>query len=267
MAGLSVLKGMLLGFYETYPLIAYAVATLAVLAASELGRLTARWQRWDSPTPELTTLEGAGLGLLALMIGFTFAMTLTRFDARLKGVVDEANAIGTTALRARMLPEPHAEETRKLLDTYVQLRLEIVRAARSQGPSLNQAIRLSNGLQTELWRHAVAVSTEDPHSIPAGLFTSSLNEMIDLQEVRLAAARNRVPYPVFVMLYGVAMVTVGFSSYVAGLSGKGGRIPHAVMAILIGIIIAMVEDIDRSQSGFITVSQQSLINLEGSVGP
>jgi hypothetical protein len=47
----------------------------------------------------VSTLE-AVLGLLALMIGFTFAMALSRFEARRDAVLNEANAIGTTALRA-----------------------------------------------------------------------------------------------------------------------------------------------------------------------
>ena len=52
----------------------------------------------------ISMLENAALGLLALMIGFTFAMALSRFDARRDAVLKEANSIGTTALRARLLP-------------------------------------------------------------------------------------------------------------------------------------------------------------------
>jgi hypothetical protein len=46
------------------------------------------------------------LGLLALIISFTFAMALSRFDARRDALLREANAIGTAALRARLLPTP-----------------------------------------------------------------------------------------------------------------------------------------------------------------
>ena len=55
------------------------------------------------------------LGLLALMIAFTFSMALSRFDLRRDALLNEANVIGTTALRARLLPEPHRIETLKLL--------------------------------------------------------------------------------------------------------------------------------------------------------
>src|SRR4029450_7494647 len=58
----------------------------------------------------ISALEQALLGLLALMIGFTFLMAVTRFGGRREGVLNESNAIGTTALRARLLPEPHRTE-------------------------------------------------------------------------------------------------------------------------------------------------------------
>ena len=45
---------------------------------------------------EITTIQAAMLGLLALILGFTFAMAMSRFESRKEVVLDEANAIGTT---------------------------------------------------------------------------------------------------------------------------------------------------------------------------
>jgi hypothetical protein len=70
-------------------------------------------------------------GLLALMLAFTFSMALSRNEALRDAVLNEANAIGTTVLRARLLPEPQRSETRKLLREYVQIRLEIVQSGTS----------------------------------------------------------------------------------------------------------------------------------------
>lgn len=246
------------------PWVGYAVTALMMVAAAEVGRfLGMRWarQRPDTVLPDLTTLESAGLGLLALLIGFTFAMALTRFDARLRGVLDEANAISTTELRARLLPEPQATEARKLLDDYIRVRIDLIRSP-GDTASLDRAVQRSTRLHAELWKCAVAATAADPRSVSTGLFVASLNEMIDLQEIRLAAARNRVPPAVLVLLNGVAIVAIALSSYVGGLAGQWGRIPHAIIAVMIGTVIAMVSDIDRSRSGLITVTQQTMLNLE-----
>ena len=91
--------------------------------------------------------------------------------------------------------------------------------------------------------------------------------MIDQQEVRLAAARNRVPPTVLFLLYGIALVGIGLSGYVGGLASRSGRLPHALMALMVATVIVMIDDIDRPQSGLITVGQQPLINLKESLAP
>ena len=126
---------MLAKLYAVNPWVAYGVPMLAILAAAELGRFVGvarRRHHGASMSAEITTLQASMLALLALMIGFTFSMTLTLFETRKQAVLNEANAIRTIALRARMLPEPHASEVRKLLREYVQLRIGVCREPQDQ---------------------------------------------------------------------------------------------------------------------------------------
>ena len=125
---------------------------------------------------------------------------------------------------------------RKLLNDYVQVRVDRLADVDVRTP-LDAALRRSGELQADLLRHAAAVSIADPHSIPAGLFATSLSEMIDQQEVRLAAARNRVPPAVLFLLYGIALVGIGLSGYVGGLASRSGRLPHALMALMVATVI------------------------------
>ncbi|MCF6159596.1 MAG: hypothetical protein E3K32_13735 [wastewater metagenome] len=55
----------------------------------------------------ISTIDAAILGILALLLGFTFSMLLSRFDLRKQLVIEEADAIGTAYLRAQLLPEPY----------------------------------------------------------------------------------------------------------------------------------------------------------------
>ncbi len=63
----------------------------------------------------VNSIAAALLGLLALLLGFTLSLSLTRFDTRSAAVVAEANAIGTTWLRAQLLPAPVRGEFVRLL--------------------------------------------------------------------------------------------------------------------------------------------------------
>ena len=132
------------------------------------------------------TLEGSILALLALMIGFTFALALSRFEARRDGVLNEANAIGTTALPPRLLPAPHNQECLKLLREYVQVRLEVTQKIPSP-LELKEALARSNAIQEALWLQAKEVAAKNNGMVPTGLFIQSLNEMIDDHEKRMIA--------------------------------------------------------------------------------
>lgn len=212
----------------------------------------------------VSTLEGAILGLLALMIGFTFSMALSRFEARRDGAVTEAAAIGTTALRARLLPAPHDRDSVKLLREYVQIRLDLARGPIGRA-EFDRAIARSNLLQEALWRQAQAVAAKDNAMVPTGLFIQSLNEMIDDQEKRLSAMSNRLPLIVIAALYGICAMGIGFAGYGSGLESKRARLPVHVTGLLVATMVLLIQDLDRPGSGFITVSQQPLVNAAAAI--
>jgi hypothetical protein len=247
-----------------YPLpMVFVVGLALVLALSEIG-----WQLGTRAvgrgSSNLTTLESAMLGLLALMIAFTFSMALSRFEARRDAVLNEANAIGTTALRARLLPEPHRSETLKLLREYVQIRLDIARS----GTSLAQQIAVidrSNAIQEALWQQTKAMAAKDKGLIPTGLFIESLNSMIDDQGKRLAALRSRVPNIVLLALFSIAAVAGAFAGYASGLDAKRTRLPVYLMGLVVSAVIFLILDLDRPSAGFITNNQQPMIDTAATI--
>ena len=202
------------------PLI-FVVSVALILAASEVGHRLGT-STGDRVGNNLSTLEAAILGLLALMISFTFAMALSRFDARREAVLNEANAIGTTALRARLLPAPHNTQCLTLLREYVRVRRDITRRNPSAA-ELAAAVNRSNEIQEALWQQAKAVAVRDTALVPTGYFIESLNHMIDVQEQRLTAVRNRVPNIVILSLYGIAAVALGFTGYAGGLGDSNSH--------------------------------------------
>lgn len=230
-----------------------------ILGVTEIGwQLGVRWSGKGGnnvPPP----LESAALGLLALIIGFTFAMALSRFEARRDAAVNEANAIGTTALRARLLPEPNRTEALKLLRDYMQIRLDVIQSGRSllETPT---AVDRSDAIQEALWQQAKAVAAKDTGMVPTGLFIQSLNEMIADQAKRLGVLRNRVPNAVLLVLVGVAAIAGGFAGYASGLEPRRSRLPVYLMGILVSVVILLIFDLDRPSSGFITDNQQSMID-------
>jgi uncharacterized membrane protein YidH (DUF202 family) len=243
---------------SNYPLLPiFLVSSIIILAAGEIGRrLGVRIAKRRGE--DASTLAGAILGLLALMIGFTFAMAVSRFEGRRDAVLNEANAIRTTAMRARLLPEPHGAQALELLKEYIYIRLDTTQRI----PSLRElegAVARSNALQEALWQKAQAVAANYPGLVPFS-FIQTLNEMINDHEKTLNAERNRVPAIALIALYAVATVAMAYVGYASGLKAQHSRLPVYITGILVSSLILLIQDLDRPTTGFITVSQQPMID-------
>ena len=151
--------------------------------ALEGGYRLGRW-RHDATSDEkdapVGAMVAAVLGLLAFMLAFTFSMAASRFESRRQAVLEEANAIGTTYLRARLLPEPQRGEVAKLLREYVDVRVRGIREGK-----IAEAVARSEELHEQLWSQATAAAEKNPGSIMTGLFIQSLNDVIDLHAKRV----------------------------------------------------------------------------------
>jgi hypothetical protein len=251
---------------DQLPLWALSLLTLAgVLLATEAGFVLGRY-RDRRPEHEKESLVGAAvaatLGLVGFMLAFTFSVAGSRFDARRQAVLDEANAIGTTYLRAGILPDGRGENIRQLLREYVDNRLEMSRTR-----EIEKGLLRSNELHRRLWDEAEAIAKKHPESIEVGLFVQSLNETIDLHTTRVVTGLyNRIPLLVWIVLYGLtalAMIGVG---YHAGLSSSARSLAFPMLAITFSAVMFIVADLDRPQEGMLRVGQQVLVDLRATMG-
>jgi hypothetical protein len=250
-----------LGDYQLLTI--FIVTTALILGVCEIGRRVGA-RAVGRGGGDVSTLEGAVLGLLALMIAFSFAIALSRFEARRDAVLDEANAIDTTALRARLLPSPYGAEALKSLREYVQIRLGITQKVASTA-ELKSTIDRSNEIQEALWQNAMSLAAKDT-GMATSLYIQALNGMIDSQAKHLEALRSRVPNIVFVALYGVAMMAFALAGYANGLlEVRRVRLPVYITGVLVSAVILLIQDLDRPTGGFIQVSQQPMIDTAASI--
>jgi hypothetical protein len=235
---------------------------LVVLLSVEIGYRVgqARGRRVHEMETPVGEMVASTLGLLAFILAFTFGLAASRFDAKRQLVVDEANAIGTTYLRAAMLPE-HGDDIRALLRAYVDVRIVAIAPGK-----LAESIRRSEDLQNRLWAMAVPIAMQNPDSIVVGLFIQSLNDVIDLHTKRLTAAlRNRIPFAIWAALYAISIFSFAAMGYHSGLTGTVRSLVIIVVAFTFSVVIVLIADLDRSQEGVLRVSPQALIDLRQSM--
>lgn len=208
-------------------------------------------------------VQGAVLGMLGLLLGFTFAMAIGRYETRRDLVLKAANAVGTTWLRAGLLPEVHRAPVKELLRDFVDVRLKY--APLVDNPAmLAEGMRLSADLENKLWKHAEAAATEAPTPITA-TFIMTLNEMIDTDAEQIAAMRNHIPSGVWLLLLLVASVGCFTSSYGSGAQGARSFFTNVLLPGLIIAVILLIFDLSHSRQGWIGISQQPLLDLKANI--
>lgn len=206
----------------------------------------------------LNSVVGAILGLVSLILAFTFNITLARFDARKDYLLQEVNAIGTTWLRAGFISEPRSSEVKDLLLEYVRLRVE----AGKQTEKILEVIPQSNKIETKIWFHVNELSKNEPRNdIFNALFIEAVNEMFDDQTKRTTAALSyRIPTFIwisFFFLIGISMFGVGC------IFGKKKQINWhiiLVLALALGIVIVTIIDLD-STSGLVHINDAPMFDL------
>ena len=254
--------------YNVSQLLIATVMIVVLLFATELGYRVGLRVSLDLNyvgESQLGTISGASLGLLALLLGFTFAMSLSRYDVRKRLVTEEANALSTAYLRSRNLPQQEANEIATLLRRYVEVRLEFFKAGISH-EDLNRIEKETEQLQDQLWTRASASLAKDDRHVTTGLFIESLNEALELEKERLAAMANHVPQSVLLLLFTVATIALVCVGYGCGLGKARHWFSTTMFALLLVLVITIIMDVDRPRRGLIKVSQDSMIRLRQSLG-
>lgn len=231
-----------------------------MLATIWIGRLAGQRARLEDAKiqDQANAVQASLLGLLALLLGFTFSLSLSRHDQRSAAVVAEANAIGTAWLRTDLLSADRREAARELMRAYGAARVTAAKI-----PDINQAERTALLAEAEdlfkrLWRTGVEEARESGG--PAAVaFVSSLNDMTDALGTRNAAITQHVPELVLWLMFATFLILGGVVGYASGTSGSPPRAPIYAMMTLIVVLVFIIIDLDRPRRGLIKVDQSPLV--------
>ncbi len=252
-------------FYDVSSVAIALILFFAIVAFNELGFRAGRYvqAKTDDEVKAMTgSIQGSILGLLALLLGFTFSMSMQRYDARSMAVIDEANTIGTAMLRVKLLPDAYRDEADAALKQYVALRAEVGSVDLTREEERARYNERAVELQNQLWNIVTQATDADPRPVTTGAFLNSLNDMIDAQGKRNAILQQHVPETILLLLFFVFVVNGAMMGYSSGLSGKRMTVPIVLVSLLITLIVFTIIDLDRPKRGLIQVDQSVMQSLE-----
>ena len=228
---------------------------LGMMLFHELGRRLGERRRakdLEGSRLGLSPVETATLGLLGLLVAFTFSGAVTRFDVRRQLVTDEANLIGTAWLRIDLLAEADQAPLRKHFRNYLDSRLAVYEKL----PDIDAAVAElahSRMLQQRIWKEAVTATRNTSQAFVGNLLLSSINSMIDITTTRTMATRMHPPGAVYAVLFASALMAAVFAGYNSAGGKTRGWLHATGMAAMVSAALFVIIDIEHPRLGMVRV--------------
>jgi hypothetical protein len=210
---------------------------------------------------DFNIIQAATLTLLALIIGFSFSMAVSRYDQRKLLEEAEANAIGTEYLRADLLPEDAASRTRDLLRKYISLRITYYNERDPR--RIAEIAQQTASVQSELWSAVLPAAASQP-TPPIALVVSGMNDVINAQGYTQAAWWNRIPVGAWAML---GLMAISCNLLVGYSERRKGVLLLAILPLVISVAFFLIADLDSPRGGVIRVHPQNLLAASQSMKP
>jgi Protein of unknown function (DUF4239) len=204
---------------------------------------------------------GSLLGLLALLLSFTFSMAAQRYEARRQLMVEDAAAIGALYLRSSALPDSQRRQIMPLLRQYADLRSEAVPMP-DHLAKFEDSEAQSRALLLKLWGAAENIDAAVPAIKGSDEVAEAVIDVASNHARRLNALSNRVPDTVIWMLLGAAIVGMVAIGYSSGLVKHRDLAAQIIFSILVCGTIYVVLDLDRPSSGLIQMDQTQMMRLQ-----
>lgn len=218
-------------------------------------------------TSQVRAIMGAGLGLLAFMLAFTFSTAQSHFETRVQNVAEEARIARNAFMQADMLVEPERTQVKELLKDYIEVRsVGQLGDGETIKQKLAEGLRISEQIQKDLWLLALEVggdiSGNQVNIEENSMLKASVLALIDIHYTRLhAGLMNRIPLTIWMTLYLMAILSMVIMGYQAGLTEKRSPVATITLAIAFSAVIILISDLDRPVMSFFEINNQLLIDL------
>jgi hypothetical protein len=237
---------------------AWLIAAGFAFAMSGCWAFGRRWgRRFSGETGEDpgTKFIDASMALLGLLLAFTFAIALGRYDQRRLAVLAESNAIGDFYTCASLLKEPFRSSLQEVIRDHAQDQLDTPHETLT-GADEKKATQRSQerfARMTAIVNEAIAAGT--PLALP---LTNTLNNVTSSNASRIAMYQERLPWPIVLLLLLASVVPAFLIGEKQGASQKVHATGSISFIVVVTLVVFVIVDLNQPHRGLIKVSQDSL---------
>lgn len=201
---------------------------------------------------------GSVFGLFAFIVGFTFSIATDRFDARRLIVSEEANAIGTSFLRAELLDPRERIPLQLALRDYARTRIAPLGLSLDfDSPELMRTHSARDRIAP------IAVKSVSPYKgTDLGVSViESVNDVLNIGNRRELAGAAHIPDRVMDALLLYLIASSALLGFLTAEQPYRLRAASSLLFVLMSLAIVLILDLDRPRSGSILIPQTAMENL------
>jgi hypothetical protein len=206
-------------------------------------------------------LEGALLGLLSLLLAFTFSQSASDYGTERDLLVAEANAIRAAVGRADLYPEPLRTLFRKDFKEFVAARIAYYEAGTDE-LRIHTALEESDRQSARIWQRAVMHAQQSGDVLRAAQMLPAITSVMDAGSRREEARIRYLPDPILWLLFLLCLI----GSFIVGYANTTRRIDWMILtsySLMTVMTIYVILDLDRPRRGIMrtAVAQENIRSL------
>ncbi|GEP49992.1 hypothetical protein FNO01nite_06640 [Flavobacterium noncentrifugens] len=242
--------------YDTDALIIVSALFVLMFAAIKTGYKISSGR--SKPDSDHSGILSSLLGLLALLLAFTFGMSGSRYDSRKASLVQESNDIGTAILRANVYPDSIANFYKKDFNNYLNARIAYFESGRDE-EKISASQKKTAAVSAILWKRTTDLAHQKDNLLPSNMMIPALNSMFDSATTVNAAYASSVPESIVYLLLIFSIVISFYIGYSSGF--KKTLEPYFTFGFcfLTCVVIYITLDLDRPRRGIINLQNEIVL--------
>lgn len=210
----------------------------------------------------INSLLGALFGLWGFILAFSFGQSGVRFENLRSMIVDEANYLRNTIIRADLFPDSIRNVYRADLQNYLEERISYYDNARDEVKFRKNTEEIS-ATSANLWATTVKLAKRPEMRTTAESMATALINLFDIRVKREALLSAGIPSPVSVTLIILALSICFVGGFTTPTIKQKEWIVIFAFAFMAATILYITIDLARPMEGLIRpdAGQASIINL------
>lgn len=214
---------------------------------------------------EVAGFKFATVGVLyAVFLAFTIIVVWQKYSDAEATVAKEAGAAATIYHLSRGMEQAPGDALRTALTNYLNVAISQEWPAMERGEASRSARQALEAIYAAIL-HVKPAEQQDT-ALSSAIFTQ-LDELTQARRERLLAAEGAVPGIVWVVLFGGAVLTIGFALFFGTPNLRAQTVMMGILSALIFSELLIVVAIDRPFTGTVKVGSQALSEVLADFGP